>query len=151
MNWHEQDISRVEAGSEPDTTAAWRERVLESYANDGREVQTLDATSFEQVSTVAREVDVIVNCAVTRFDTTMCCTWHCWQLALCLQHLSMLRYHADSSTMRGCCWCCMSVCRAGEYLWYLQCSTQRSYAGAQSVYQYRPNVRNSFTRGRRLA
>lgn len=71
----EQDVSREKAGSEPETTAAWRERVLKNYANDAREVQSLDATNFEQVSTAAREVDVIVNCAVTRFDTTMCCTW----------------------------------------------------------------------------
>ena len=71
----EQDVSRDEAGSEPEATAAWRERVLKNYENDSREVQTLDATSFVQVSTAAKEVDVIVNCAVTRFDTTMCCTF----------------------------------------------------------------------------
>ena len=66
------DVARENAGSEPEDTAAWRERVLAGYDNASREVQPLDVTDPAQVAAAARSADVIVNCAVTRFDPTLC-------------------------------------------------------------------------------
>jgi hypothetical protein len=69
------DVPHANRGNEPDTTVVWREQVLSKYQREGRleSLIPLDICDGAAVATAAANADVIVNCAVTRYDPVL--TW----------------------------------------------------------------------------
>ena len=65
------DVPGGQLADEPDTTIEWRDVVLQKYGNDEQETLPLDITDAEAVAEAAASVDVVVNCAVTRYSPVM--------------------------------------------------------------------------------
>lgn len=67
------DVPGGQLSDEPNTTVKWRELVLQKYGNNDRTVLPLDITDTAAVASAAASVDVVVNCAVTRYSPVA--TW----------------------------------------------------------------------------
>lgn len=67
------DIPGGQLGDEPEAVTDWRNVVLAKYGGDKKTVASLDITNAEAVAAAVRSVDVVVNCAVTRYHP--CQTW----------------------------------------------------------------------------
>ena len=88
------DVREQDRGHEPDSTAVWRDAVLKAYHQDGRldSIVPLDISDGDAVAEAAGKVDVIVNCAVTRYDPVL--TWR----VNCLGTLNAVRAAVASGT-----------------------------------------------------